>query len=343
MQKTTDSSFIKLKYLLLIILCAFAYKYAIVHWISVRFNWEESNTVLFKAVKTNLVLVVWLLFIPIMLRIKNRFPLSKENKRFRLLHVFLSIGVAIFIEGCSDLLDNGFIYFFVNHKFDANWEKYTANFEIFMMNINYGNIVIYWMFIIYFSGLDYYKKYKDESLKRVEAESLIAKAELNALKMQIQPHFLFNTLNSITSLIDEDTEEAQDMVGRLGELLRYTLDQKHDFIPLKTELEFIENYLEIEQIRFKERLITHYSIAPNTSALFLPSFILQPLIENSIKHGLSKTNKPCTINIASKQTNGMLEITIMDDGKGSETIVKGIGIENTENSRYFLMKLMVSG
>ncbi len=149
--------------------------------------------------------------------------------------------------------------------------------------------------------------------------------------MQMQPHFLFNTLHSISSLIDEDKEEAQDVIGRLGDLLRYTLDQhKNDFVSLKTELDFINNYLEVERARFKERLIVEYQIEKETNEVFIASFILQPLIENAIKHGLSKTNKSCTITIRSKMEDAMLTIEIMDNGKGSESIHKGVGLNNTE-------------
>jgi LytS/YehU family sensor histidine kinase len=126
-----------------------------------------------------------------------------------------------------------------------------------------------------------------------------------------------------------NSEEAQDVIGRLGDLLRYSLDQKNDFITLEQELNFIENYLEIEKARFKDRLSIEYKVSEDSKKVLIAGFILQPIIENAVKHGLSKTNRKCTISIVSDINDEMLCIEVADDGNGSESIVNGIGFENT--------------
>ena len=114
--------------------------------------------------------------------------------------------------------------------------------------------------------------------------------------------------------------------------MRYSLDQgKTDFVTLSTEMEFIENYLEIEKVRFKERLKIAYEIDPSCRKAYIASFILQPIIENAIKHGFAKTTEICHINVMAQKSGNNLKLVITDDGNGSESIVKGIGLENTES------------
>lgn len=303
------------------------------HLFADRFQWGEGRetNILLKSLNVPAMFLAWFICIPLVLKIRTYIPYIKGSQKNLVTHLAISILISIGIDVLSELIKFCILFFYDTSVFSNYVEKIIEDYDIYFINVSITSVIIYWAFLLYLSGVDYQLKYQDEQLKRTEAEKLIAKAELTALRMQIQPHFLFNTLNSISSLIDDDREEAQEVIGQLGDLLRYTLDQKSDFIPLKTELKFIENYLEIEHVRFKDRIQTEYHIEEETKEIHVPSFILQPLIENTIKHGLSKTNSPCTISIESKIKEENLYLSVSDNADGEKVLGKGIGLENTEH------------
>ena len=328
----TKFGFVKKSHLLFILFGAYLINYLVLQLYAVRFDWgDDQAPIVGKAITIPLMLLVWFLAIPLVVKLKDRFPLTTDKRSNIFIHILLSILLSIVLDFFAELLKIGILFLFESDFYLEYAQTYFNNIDIRLINLRFFSVATYWMIFIYLSSIDYYKKYQNEALKRAEAESLIAKAELNALKMQIQPHFLFNTLHSISSLIDEDREEAQDVIGRLGNLLRYTLDQKQDFIPLQKEIGFIENYLEIEKARFKDRLEIIYDIQKESEPILIANFILQPLIENAIKHGLSKTNRKCTIYIKSRVIDKRLAIEVSDDGNGSTPIEKGIGLENVTN------------
>jgi len=319
--------------LVLIVILTFVFNYYTMEKYAERFEWEGGPVYIFrKSVNNPMMFLVWVFIIPIVTKLHDRFPYTRAAGKNLLWHLLFSIVITLFVDSLSWIGTGAALYLFDTTFSKDYFQNYFDNIDLYFFNLSYTGVIIYWLVIIYLSSISYYKKYRNETIKRTEAESLIAKAELNALKMQVQPHFLFNTLHSISSLIDENTEEAQDVIGRLGDLMRYTLDQrKTDFVTLKTELEFIENYLEIERVRFKERLMVHYQVDKTCESIFIAGFILQPLIENAIKHGFAKTNRKCNIVISAALEAQFLNITITDDGNGSEVITKGVGLENTEN------------
>jgi LytS/YehU family sensor histidine kinase len=153
--------------------------------------------------------------------------------------------------------------------------------------------------------------------------------------MQLHPHFLFNTLNSITSLIRNNrTREAEDVVAGLGELLRRSLDHKQEArVTLKHELEFLHRYLDIESIRFQDRLRVEFDIAPQCLPAQVPGLILQPLVENAMKHGISKDATACVLRISAIRDGTRLILTVYNDGpplpKDDATLSRGIGVQNT--------------
>ncbi|HEY0047831.1 MAG TPA: histidine kinase, partial [Pyrinomonadaceae bacterium] len=136
--------------------------------------------------------------------------------------------------------------------------------------------------------VDFYRRFQAEQLKSSELKAALATSQLNALKMQIHPHFLFNTLNSVSALIHEDQKAADKMVARLGDFLRLTLESSGDHeVSLEQEMDFVGHYLEIESVRFQDRLVVRMNIDPETLAARVPNLILQPIVENAIKHGIS--------------------------------------------------------
>ncbi|HSY36435.1 MAG TPA: histidine kinase [Acidobacteriaceae bacterium] len=154
--------------------------------------------------------------------------------------------------------------------------------------------------------------------KLEEQSRLLLEARLDALQRQINPHFLFNTLNSIASLIRSKPDLAREMIVKLSHILRVLLRDRDAFVPLSEELDFTDDYLDIECVRFGEKLRVVKEISPDTLDIIVPSMLLQPLIENSIKHGLEPRISGGTVTLRSRVDNGRLLLEIEDDGVGIE-------------------------
>lgn len=197
------------------------------------------------------------------------------------------------------------------------------------------SIIIAWVILIVFLFLEYYKKYRQQELISAQLESELIKSQLESLKMQLQPHFIFNAHNSISTLIrNEKNKEAIDMIAGLSDLLRIALaNEGKQLIPLDEEIMIAKKYLNIEKIRFEDTLSVSYSIADNTKKSLVPHFILQPLVENAFKHGINKTIGPCEISIGSSLINEKLMLYVYNTGPsiGDEWEMKnnkGIGLTN---------------
>jgi len=188
----------------------------------------------------------------------------------------------------------------------------------------HSSLPTYWLILFITFAVDYYT-----NAARLRAQ--LSEASLRALKMQLNPHFLFNTLNSISSLMYSDVESADAMLARLSEFLRMTLDRDlADEIPLEQEIEFVRRYLEIEKIRFDERLQVRIDVARDVEQASVPSLALQPLVENAIHHGIAPRPEGGAIEIRAHRLNGNLHLSVADDGLGSETLPRErIGLANT--------------
>jgi two-component system LytT family sensor kinase len=194
---------------------------------------------------------------------------------------------------------------------------------------------VYWAIVGVCHSYEYYRKYREREEKAVELEYQLSQAELRVLKMQLHPHFLFNTLNAVSALMHKDVELADSMVARLGELLRSTLDNlgAHE-VTLRQELDFVRPYLEIEQARLGERLTVDWDIDPETIDLHVPNLILQPLVENAIRHGIAPHTQAGRIEIISRRVKGKLRLQVRDNGPGLSAKQKaafkpGVGIATT--------------
>jgi sensor histidine kinase YesM len=204
------------------------------------------------------------------------------------------------------------------------------------------NVVFYWAIITVEHAIDYYRKYQERELRTSQLEAQLVAAELQVLKMQLHPHFLFNTLNTISALIHESPEEADELISQLGDLLRRTLETVHVHeVALTQELDFLKHYLAIEQTRFQDRLWITMAIEPETLDALVPNLILQTLVENSIRHGIALRPEAHSIEIKSWQDNGMLRLRVADDGPGLSSdklpLKEGIGLTTTRqrlNSLY---------
>jgi two-component system, LytTR family, sensor kinase len=185
-------------------------------------------------------------------------------------------------------------------------------------------------------AVSYYFQYREREFRAAQLESQLTQAQLQTLKMQLQPHFLFNTLNGIAGLVrDNRNKAAVNMLAGLSDLLRYTLENAgKQEVPLKEELEFLELYLDIQQMRFSDRLQIEMQIEPETLDALVPNLILQPLVENAIRHGTSRRAASGTVGVCARRHNGSLKIQIYDDGPGLKRddgakAVEGVGLSNT--------------
>ena len=197
----------------------------------------------------------------------------------------------------------------------------------------YFNILIYWVVVSVTHAVGYYRKFQDRSLRMVELERSLMSAKLQALQMQLNPHFLFNSLNAIAELIHSKPDDAERMVTRLSQLLRAALDTSDtQQVPLERELDFVRQYLEVEQVRFGPRLNVTLSIPPETLAAPVPSLILQPLVENAIRHGIEAQSRPGRIRVEASRDGEDLILIVSDNGIGLPAgglSREGIGLSNT--------------
>ena len=195
------------------------------------------------------------------------------------------------------------------------------------------NLLVYCVILAVTQAFDYYRKYRERELHASELEKRLVQAKLQALQMQLNPHFLFNTLHSISSLMHKDVEAADRMIMRLGDMLRAALESSDtQEVTLRAELVFLQRYLEIEQIRFGDRLTVKLDIAPDTFAAQVPNLILQPLVENAIRHGIEPHARPGRIELRARRQADVLALDVCDNGAGLQNhdpTKEGVGLSNT--------------
>ncbi|MEO8078303.1 MAG: histidine kinase [Acidobacteriota bacterium] len=184
-------------------------------------------------------------------------------------------------------------------------------------------------------ALEYYRESRERALKAAHLETRLAEARLKTLEAQLHPHFLFNTLHAISALIHSQPDAADRMISRLSDLLRITFAGSGAArIPLQEELEFLQKYLEIEQTRFQDRLTVRYDVDPETLDAEVPRLILQPLVENAIKHGVAPRIEPGIICITARRAGNLLQLEVRDNGSGLSVagrarLDSGVGLSNT--------------
>ena len=185
-------------------------------------------------------------------------------------------------------------------------------------------------------AIHYYRESRAKDLRASRLEAQLAQAQLDVLKMQLQPHFLFNTLHAISSLMHRDVESADRMITLLSDLLRQSLENvSAAVVPLRRELELLEKYLEIEKTRFRDRLSVRIAVDPEALDAPLPNLILQPLVENAVRHGIARRSVAGLIEITARREGDTLLLNVLDDGPGLKVGVeaalrRGVGLANTQ-------------
>jgi LytS/YehU family sensor histidine kinase len=177
--------------------------------------------------------------------------------------------------------------------------------------------LIYWVILGGWLALNYYERFVTSELRRERLERRFSEARLNNLRLQLDPHFLFNALNTVSSQVDRDPRLARRMIEHLGDLLRLSLDSKdRQEVTLTEELAFLDHYLAIQRIRFGANLRIETDVAPEVRLASVPSLILQPLVENAVRHGLASRAAGGTVTVTARPAGDRLEIRVQDDGVG---------------------------
>lgn len=200
------------------------------------------------------------------------------------------------------------------------------------------NLAVYAVIVCAWHAFDYARQLRERERHALELSARLAQAQLQTLRMQINPHFLFNSLNAVSSLMLKDVMAANKMISRLAEVLRMALDSSdQQEVPLEQEITFLRKYLEIEQIRFGDRLQLSIEIDPSTCQAIVPTLILQPLVENAIQHAIEPQTSAGQIQLSSSLQNGRLLLLVTDNGPGLKTIENSptsgpgrIGLNNTQ-------------
>ncbi len=201
--------------------------------------------------------------------------------------------------------------------------------------------MVYWIIAGAIQAYGYYQRYVNSELRLERLEHSFAEARLNALRMQLDPHFLFNALNTISSHVERDPKLTRRMIEHLGDLLRLSLESKDkQEVPLVEELEFLEHYLAIQKIRFGSQLKVKIQIAPEVRLAAVPALVVQPLVENAIRHGISRRAAGGTVTVQAAREDGRLAIRVLDDGVG---LPPGWSLENAAGLGLSITRERIAG
>lgn len=275
---------------------------------------------------------VWAALTPLVFWLGQHFRL--EQRRWvgaALVHLLLGTVVALVALALVTAINR---YFgpTVSYVGPVFWDVYLK----IVLRFYYFAFIIYWVIVAAAHAAQYYRSSRDRELEAAQLQAELAQSQLAALRLQLQPHFLFNTLHTIASLVrDGRGEAATSTIARLGELFRQTLGNvQRNEVPLREELSFLQAYLEIEQTRFSDRLAVRFDIGHETLGVLVPSMSLQPLVENAIRHGIALDPRASRIEVHAHQQNGSLRIEVRNDGppfggNGAAGSTGGVGLANT--------------
>jgi two-component system, LytTR family, sensor kinase len=278
------------------------------------------------------------IFSPITVSLAKRFTIEKTDwLRSVLVHMMLAPCVCL-VHGFLTTMMDPWLWPDMNSR-DPFFHALRRNF----LATAGDDIFIYWSIVFMVQGWLYYQRYRDRELRASVLETQLAKAQLQALKVQLHPHFLFNTLNSVTELMHQDVHVAERVITRLSDLLRMTLENiGTQEVTLRDEFEFVKGYLEIEQTRFQDRLRISYDISPEVLDACVPNLLLQPVVENAIRHGIAKSSKQGIVHIEARKEGSNVVLSVFDNGPGLKINGKspaanfGIGLSTTRTRLDFL-------
>jgi len=273
---------------------------------------------------------LWALFTPAIVWLSQHFRLERQGL-FRALLVHLPAVVVFSIGHIAAMGGVQWWYATASGRTFWWWDEVQRN----ALQYFDWEMMTYWTIAGLSHAVLYYRESKDRALRAALLETRLVEAQLQALQQQLHPHFLFNTLHAISALMHRDVEAADRTLMRLSDLLRMTLENiGQQEVTLIAELDFLSKYLQIEQTRFADRLMVRYDIQPDALDVLVPSLVLQPLVENAIKHGVARKAGRGHIDISARREGDKLRLEVRDDGVGlSEdaltALQKGIGVSTT--------------
>ena len=268
---------------------------------------------------------VWALLTPGVVAVARAFV---DERPARLFWVHLAFGLVFAaLHALLYSAMNAIIYF------RSPWAPWSGALLLMKLATSmHVHLMIYAIIVAIVLGAHAYRTMRDRAIAAARLETRLAEAETAALRAQLQPHFLFNTLNAISALVPDQPVLAQRLIARLGDLLRLSIDQdRSQRSALAHELDFTDTYLAIEEARLGNRLRVVRDVAPDMLAVEVPALLLQPLVENAVRHGIAPSIGGGTLTIEAKAAGGMLRIRIADDGKGADAIREGVGLGNTRH------------
>ena len=273
---------------------------------------------------------IWALFTPAIVWLSQHFRLERQS---------LWLAVAVHVPGVAlfsfaHIAVMGAVQWWLAATAGRSLSWWLEVKRSTLQNFDW-EMMTYWAIAGLSHAVLYYRESRDRAVRASQLETRLIEAQMATLQQQLQPHFLFNTLHAISTLMHRDVEAADRTLMRLSDLLRMTLENVgQQEVTLQAELDFVSKYLEIERTRFADRLIVTFNVDPVALDSLVPSLLLQPLVENAIKHGVARKAGPGHIEISAKNLHGKLWIEIRDDGEGlSESglaaLQKGIGVSTT--------------
>lgn len=283
----------------------------------------------------------WALLCPLVYIIYQRWPFTAKPL-WRVL--FIHLGLGLLIAAAHEVVTSSLYYAILQARdeFDFADPKYRAWAYHALAPAIFTRVMEYCALLGVLVALDSARMRRSEHEQLLRLRNELQATQLNALKKQLQPHFLFNTLNTVSALMDEHISDARKVLSRLGQLLRITLNQSRtDKVALEQEVDYIRDYLDIESIRFRDRLSVRYDVPPELLSAQVPSLVLQPLVENAIKHGPDAVEERVEITVRARRLDGRLALEVADNGKGCGDVHKamangGIGLRNVRERMRLL-------
>jgi two-component system LytT family sensor kinase len=284
---------------------------------------------------TTLSWVAWVLVTPVVLTLLQRFPLPTKRLSSWIVHVGTCLGIGVLWATWAALLEH-VTNPLANHSGPA---AFTDLWQAKFLGNLVGDVILYGAIVALSLALDAQKRLAQQQAASARLSELLAQTQLAALRLQIEPHFIFNSLNAVTGLIREEKNNvAIEMIAALGDLLRRVTDQsERQFVALEEEVIFLRKYLDIQQMRFAERLRYQIDIPDALMQAQVPDFILQPLVENAIKHGIGKRARGGELMVVAARDGAMLTFTVYNDGPLlPEQWREGVGIANARRRLFAL-------
>jgi len=287
---------------------------------------KEPVNVSFITERSFLIWSIWFLYIPLIMYMVKKVPLKREQWPFRIL-LYLTVyvvlvSVHIFFDDMSYSLIGESVAVVLNVK-----EKVIRGIQLYAVI----DLILFLSIVLGFELKKTYEQYRERELRAVNLKSQLLDAQLSLLRMELHPHFLFNTLHGISSLLDYDSYGARIMLRDLRHLVKKSFESQPDnSITLQEEIELTNSYLNIEKRRYGDRLNVVFTVDQSTVKHEVPAFLLQPLVENAVKHGISNRIKPGEIRISAGKCEEDLELIVEDDGPG----ISGVKKNNNKSSHH---------